>query len=417
MLLAVGVIGSLVGVTGAGAQEKFPEVDQPGVSSDEIRVGGIATVSNDPTGNTLGSAFEGVEAYFEYINKTEDGVYGRKLVLDSKRDDQLSKGKEQAEGLVSQDDVFAALPIAVDLFTGADVLADAGIPTFGWDINPEWGSEENPGPPNFFGQFGSYICFSCAQPTQSLWLAKKLGAKNVGILALDVPQSKAACEGYEKSFKKYKDVGTDVAFTDFSLAFGAVDYSAQVAQMLEADVDYVITCIDGNGVVTLAREMKKQGLDAVQAMPNAYNHSFLEKNADVLDGNYLFTPFAPLETRPRPEGLKLFEKWIKKTGGARNENSITGWINADLFVTGLKAAGPDFTQQKVVDAINAITDYTAMGLLAGTDWTRYHEEPNPCYAMLKVVDGKPKPVFGKPGKPFVCVDPKAKTIPKNLEVK
>jgi ABC-type branched-subunit amino acid transport system substrate-binding protein len=410
------MIGSLVGVSGAGAQEKFPPVDQPGVSAKEIRVGGLATVTNDPTGNTLGSSFDGVEAYFEYINTTEKGVYGRKLVLDSKRDDQLGQNKQEAEALVSQDDIFAVLPVAVDLFTGADVLEEAGIPTFGWDINPEWGSEDNkPGPPNFFGQFGSYICFSCAQPSQSLWLAKKLGVKKVGLLALNVPQSKAACQGYEKSFAKY-ETGAEVVFTDFSLAFGAVDYSAQVAQMVEAGVDYVITCIDGNGVVTLGREMKKQGLDAIQAMPNAYNLSFLEKNADIVNGNYLFTVFTPFETRPKPAGLKLYDKWIKKTGGDKNENSITGWLNADLFVTGLKAAGPDFTQQKLIDAINSLTDYTANGLLAGTDWTKAHEEPNPCYAMLKVVDGKPKPVFGKPGKPFVCLPPTLKKIPANPPV-
>ena len=58
---------------------------------------------------------------------------------------------------------------------------------------------------------------------------------------------------------------------DKSLSFGAPDYSAQVAQMKDKKVDLVITCIDGNGAVTLAREMKKQGLNATQILPNAYN--------------------------------------------------------------------------------------------------------------------------------------------------
>ena len=114
-------------------------------------------------------------------------------------------------------------------------------------------------------------------------------------------------------------------------------------------------------------------------MPNAYNHEFVKKNAKVLDGNYLFTPFTPFETKPQPAGLKLYEKWIKKTGGARNEHSLDGWLNADLFVTGLKAAGPDFTRQKVVDAINKMTDYKANGMLPGVDWTIAHEEDPDCY--------------------------------------
>ena len=62
--------------------------------------------------------------------------------------------------------------------------------------------------------------------------------------------------------------------------------------------------------------------------------------------------------------MKNYLKWIKKTGGKKNENSLVGWINADEFVTGLKAAGPNFTRQKVVDATNAITNYTAGGIVA-----------------------------------------------------
>ena len=65
----------------AGAAGDFPPVDQPGVTDTEIHVGGVLTDTMNPTGVSYGPAFDGVEAYFEYINKTEGGVYGRKLVL------------------------------------------------------------------------------------------------------------------------------------------------------------------------------------------------------------------------------------------------------------------------------------------------------------------------------------------------
>ena len=415
-LLAVVSLAVAIVAPSAGAGQKFPAVDQPGVTDKEIHVGGVATISNDPTGNTLGDAFDGVEAYFKYIDTTEGGVYGRKLMLSSKRDDALANNKQEVQGLVSQDDLFAVLPVAVDLFSGADSLVNEKVPTFGVDIQAEWGSEDNkPGPPNFFGQFGSFICFNCAQPSTSVWLAKKLGLKRVGVLAFAIPQSKAACDGYLKSFKKYPVA--KVVFSDSSLSFGQADYSAQVAQMKDAGVDYVITCLDGNSTATLAREMKKQGLDAIQALPNAYNHEFVQKNAEVLDGDYSFTPFTPFETKPKPAGLKLYEKWIKKTGGARNEHSLDGWLNADLFVTGLKAAGPDFTRQKLVDAINKMKDYTANGLLPGVDWSTAHQDGPDCYAITRIVNGQFKPVFGKPGKPFVCLPGTLAKIPANPEVK
>jgi ABC-type branched-subunit amino acid transport system substrate-binding protein len=410
-LVAVGLVGGL-GVVSAGAQEDFPPVDQPGVTDTEIKVGGVASVTN-PLGGNYGSSFDGVEAYFDYIN-SKGGIYGRELVLDGKRDDTGVNNQSEVQGLLNED-VFAAIPISTLLFTGADLLADANIPTFGWNINEEWGSENAPGAPNLFGEKGSFLCFTCDGALVP-WLTKKVGAKKVAILGYNVPQSAACVEGLENSFEKYPSA--EIAFKDDSLAFGVTDVSAQVAQMKEDGVEFVTTCMDFNGTLTVAREMRLQGLDATQYLPNAYNHEFVEENAEFFEGSYALTFFTPFETRPRPKGLKLYEKWIKESGGDRNENSLAGWINADLFVTGLKAAGPDFTQQKVIDAINAIPDYTAQGLLAPIDWSIAHsqEPPLECTAISKIEDGKFVPTFGKKGKPFICFEDDAAKLPKNPQV-
>jgi ABC-type branched-subunit amino acid transport system substrate-binding protein len=412
--LGVAVLALALGAPAAGAAGEFPAVDQPGVTAEQIKVGGVTTASNDPTGGRLDTAFDGVEAYFDYVN-AKGGVYGRKLVLDSKRDDGLANNRSEVQALLTRDDVFAVLPVAVQLYTGAQLLSDAGIPTYGWDINAEWGSENyKPGPENFFTNIGGFICFTCASATPQSWLPKKLDRRRVGVLAFAVDQSTDCAEGIENSLKKYKT--GKVVFLDKSLTFGAPDYSAQVAQMKDKDVNLVITCLDGNGAATLAREMKKQGLNAPQILPNSYNHELVKKNADVLNGSYLFTTFAPLETKPAPPGLERYKKWIKKSGGEQTENSLMGWINADEFVTGLKAAGPNFTRQKVVDATNAMKKYTAAGLIAPLDWTTAHRDQIDCYAVLKVVDGKFKPVYGKKGKPFLCFPDGLKKLPANPKV-
>ena len=95
-------------------------MDQPGVSAKAIKVGGIVTKSNDPTGASLDTSFDGVEAYFDYVNHN-GGIYGRKLLCStSKRDDALANNRSEVQGTaLREDDVFAALPITVDLFTGA----------------------------------------------------------------------------------------------------------------------------------------------------------------------------------------------------------------------------------------------------------------------------------------------------------
>ena len=415
LLLAVSLLAAGTAAV-AGAGEDFPTVDQPGVTDDEIRVGGVVTVTQNPTGVSYGPAFDGVEAYFAYINETEGGVYGRELVLASKRDDQLGKNREEAQALVTQDNVFAALPLATSLFNGAQVYVEEGIPAFGWQINAEFGSEENtPGPPNLFGAQGSFICFTCAQASIATWLPQKLGLKKVGILAYNVPQSTDCALGNKNSFEKYETA--EVVFDDESISFGTADFSPQVAQMVDEEVDFVIACIDFNGIINLRKEMLRQGLEAVMQLPNAYEHETIEENAEFLNGNYVATLFAPLETRPKPPAVKLFQKWMKRTDGEVTENAIVGWINADLFVTGLKAAGEDFTRQGVIDAINQMTDYTANGFVPPIDWTTAHEDDQDCMALLKIVDGKFKPAFAKKGKPFLCFEDDLEEMPKNPEVR
>jgi len=209
-------------------------------------------------------------------------------------------------------------------------------------------------------------------------------------------------KGVQATFDKYPSA--KIEFIDTSLAFGVTDLSNDVSQMKDKGVDMVTTCMDNNGTLTLAKEMKKQGLNANQYLPNAYNQKFISENAPFFQGSYALTFFTPFEVKQKPKGLQDFQKWMKKGGFEQNENAMAGWINADQFVTGLKEAGPDFTRQKIVDAINAEKNFTANGLLAGTDWSIAHQadQPQGCTVLSKIDNGKFVPSFGQPGKPFVC---------------
>ncbi len=211
-----------------------------------------------------------------------------------------------------------------------------GIPTFGWTVNPEWqGTPENP-KANLFGQGGSYLCLGCEQPSIP-YLAKQADRSKIGLLGYAVPQSSECVEGWDKSFTKYGDeAGAEVVFKDESLSYGTTDLSVQVSKMKDAGVDMVVSCIDTNGVVTLAKEIKKQQVDAIQYLPNAYDQELLDEYGDLFEGSYVYTSFAPLETDPKPDGLKAYEEWMDTTGGEVSENSLVGWLNADLFVSGLQ---------------------------------------------------------------------------------
>lgn len=383
--------------SGRASTGTFPAVDQPGVTATEIRVSGVASKTN-PLGVPNGSAFDGVQAYFDMLN-SKGGIYGRKLVLAQRHDDQLVNNRSEVQAILSEDHPFAVLPVSTTLFNGADLLAKAGIPTFGWNAQDEWA-----GPPNFFAQIGA-LCLSkdCVGPTFAA-LAHRFHKTRIAVLAYNVAQSANCLDMIVASFQKFKNPA-QVVFADKSLAFGVTDVSADVKRMIDKKVDFVTTCVDTNGNLTIAREMRQQGLRAQMFLPNAYNPDFMAKNGSFFEGDVVLVQEAPIETRPLFPALKNFITWMDKDGFQKNENSLIGWVNADELVTGLRAAGPSFTQQKVIDALNHMTAYDADGLIGPIDWTRQHTDKNPpisCGAFLEVHDGKFVPKYGDPGKPLLC---------------
>jgi len=374
-------------------------INEAGVTDTEIRASVVADITN-PLGDDYQAFADGIEAYFDMVN-SEGGLYGRDLKVVNVRDDQLANNNQEVQAALSQDNPFAMF-VATSLFTGANTLAAAKVPTFGWMINAEWA-----GPETFFPNSVAH-CFTCADPVWP-WVAKQAGATKIGLVAYNVPQSADCAKADAASFEKWPVA--KVAFTDTSLSFGTVDMSAQVAQMKDKGVDLVITCFDRNGSATLAKEMQKQGLDAPLVMSNAYDQAFVKANAKYFDGSYVTTNFTAMEHTPQPPEMKTFLKWMKKSGKDVKELSLQGWMAAYMFVTGLKLAGPDFTRAKVAAALNAQKDMTAHGLLAPIDWSKDHVDISKqqnnateldCTNWVKVGRNGFESVFAQGDKSWVC---------------
>jgi len=396
------------GSLATNSQEKVA-LNVAGVTDTEIRVGGVASVTNILKGK-YGDAFAGVKAYFDNVNST-GGIYGRKLVLVSERDDKMVSNKSEIEALISSDNVFAIMPVASLLFSGADSAVSSNVPTFGWTINPEWeGNAANP-KKNLFGQTGSFLCFDCDSPFLP-WLAKDTGSKKIGVIAYSVPQSSLCADGVKKSFDVYGAGagGATIGFVDQAISYGTTDFSVQVSKMKDAGVDLITTCMDTAAVVALAKETKKQGMAVKQYLPNGYDHEFVDEFGDLFEGSFVRTDFPQWElpADSQPAGLKEYLAAVDKAGIEPSENSLSAWMNADLLVTGLRAVGPNFDRQKLIDAINSMTNYKANGLAKGVNWTKAHSErgdPAESCSFLSVITGSAfSPNYSEPGKPFFCVN-------------
>jgi branched-chain amino acid transport system substrate-binding protein len=418
LLVALVLVAAACGNAGdddEGAQDsdESQTVDVPGVTDTEIKVGGIAAKTGP-----LGSQYEpiqfGIRAYLDMVNE-KGGVHGRKINFLGLYDDATnpSRNVAQARKLVEEEKVFAIVGVASPIFGAGEYLGQQEVPTFGWNVNPEW-----IGPPNLFGEKGSFLNFTNPGPGIA-WLAKQqLGVQKVGIIAYTVVQSADCAKGFAKS---YRNFGLDVVLEDASLQFGATDISADIEKVRQSGTQFLSTCMDPSGNTLVARSLNRAGLDDVKMWwPNGYDQETLEKFGDLMEGVYFSTFFVPFERPDAAPGMKLFLEQMKKRFPDQqlSEVVLAGWINADLFVTGLEKAGRNLTREKLIDAINEMTRYTAGGILAGIDWTKQHTEANPvyeCQAFIRVENGKFVPVFGTDETPFTCFDPAPNT--KSLETR
>lgn len=394
----------------AADRDTFLAVDAPGVTDDEINFASISTISNNPLGSNIGPAYnEGIEAYFAWRN-SEGGLFGRDLVLDNALDDQLGQNADRAQELVSSDDAFGAF-VATLLFTGAEVLDDNDVPTFAWGAGSELYGRRN-----LFGHIAP-ACIECVNRFVP-YLASEAGASRVGVLAYNADDRSLNCAtGFRDSIETFGEEAGDVemAFFDDNLSFGLPGGLApQVSAMREADVDYVVVCMDLNGTKMLAEELEKQGMgDVVVQHPNSYDEAFVAADAELFEGDIVLTTFTPLEAEIDSEVQEAFFTWTDRLGLDRLEFTMIGFINADLAFTGLLEAGPEFDRAAVVDAIRSLDNYSADNMIVPIDWSEQSVDPDDentvrgfrqCTTAVRVEDGSFVQFTGEPGAPWACWD-------------
>ena len=387
-------------------------VDETGVSDTEINFTSISTISANPLGTDIGNAYNaGIEAYFEYRN-SQGGIWGRELVLANTRDDQLGNNQSEAQAMIAQDDSFGAF-VATLLFTGAADLDGAGVPTFGWGIHAEFAGKSA-----LFGHLGS-LCFGCVGKAVP-FLAKSVGATKVAALGYNVENSAKCVDGLGRSFEAFGETaGAELVYSDNTLAFGLpAGLAPQVSEMKDEGVDFISTCMDLNGMKTLAEELDKQGMgDVIMNHPNTYNHNFVRENAELFEGDVVVPQFIPFEySGGGPTRDAFFEFTDEAT---RNELTMIGWINADTAYAGLVKAGPEFSREKVIAALNATTDYSGDGMIVPIDWTKQHDDPTAdpskrsayeCFSPVRVANGEFEIYLATDDKPWLCFDRASETL-------
>jgi Periplasmic binding protein len=245
------------------------------------------------------------------------------------------------------------------------------------------------------------------------WLASISGSTTVATLGYgsSLPSRTCAASLADSVDLYSADLGIEVGYTNPNLEFGLPGgIGPEVTQMKEAGVDFIATCMDLNGMRTLADELVRQDYRDQVTMyhPNTYDVDFVAEAGNLFDGDYVIPQFAAFEYDTGSELKALYDEWVPANDGPTAEQTMIGWINADTMFQGLLAAGAEFDQPKIIDALNNMV-YTADGLINPIDWSRQHTPPTEddptndyeleCLSAVQMQDGG---FVGFQPEPFMC---------------
>ena len=384
----------------------------PGVNDAEISVAVIGTKSNNPLGTCILDCYTtGIEAYFDMMN-SQGGLYGRELVIGEHLDDELFNNQATSLEVIAEEDSLAVF-VATLLASGFESLDEARVPAYNWGAHA---AISNGLMSNF--PVPAPSCPNCTV-RHIPYMAQIAGATRVAALGYGISENSKVCANtYAASIDLYSgDIGAETVYVNDEIAFGVPNgVGPQVTEMIEAGVDFIASCLDLNAMKTIAQELVRQGVrdEITMHHPNSYDHNFVAEAGDIFDGDLVSVTFAPFET----SGLAAvddFLEWTERHGGPVAEQTIFGWVNADLFVQGLKAAGPEFDRESLIEATNThLTSYSADGLVSPIDWSRQHLAPTAedrltngpsqeCVAMVWIQGGAFE-LVAESDSPFLCWD-------------
>jgi branched-chain amino acid transport system substrate-binding protein len=368
------------------------------VTPTSITVGTISTQTGTLASN-FSSMIYGERAYYNYIN-AQGGVNGRKIDYKYALDDggNPTTFNQLANTLINQDHVFAVTGVATAFFS-PNLFVESGIPTYGYNVTGNWVPALN-----LFAAGGSVQYYPAGAP-QYAYVMRRTHSSSLAFIAYGVAASSAACQSAENAMQS---AGYTVSYSDLKVNYPGTTVATDVQRMKQAGSNMIISCMDVQGNINMARAISQYGVKMTQLWLSGDDQSTLDQNKSLMQNVYFYTAHVPF-TAPTSlyPGLKVYLAQMRKyePAYAQDELAIQGWESAALFVQGVKAAGNNLTFANVVKADNSLTAFTADGLTAPVNWAHAGHSGNAppyCGAVIKVSGSKYEPALNKGQNVFNC---------------
>jgi ABC-type branched-subunit amino acid transport system substrate-binding protein len=368
----------------------------PGVTSSSIAIG-LLYPSSGPLSSIFGPVRAGVDARLGVANAA-GGIYGRKVTY-TWADDQtdLSVNQSAARRLVEEDKVFALLEQSAVATGSAAYLHQQGIPVVGAPLETVWSQYSN---------MFTYSTFLTHGPAASTFgdYAKARGGTSAALVSTQF--NDASIVGAEKARQSLASAGIPVVATIDASAQNP-DYAALGARVKASGADILAGVVEPETFLRTAVAAKAAGakLKLIAAV-TGYDQRVLDAVGKVLPGFTVVLSYLPFETN-RPAHQRFLAAMATYAPGlqpARSEIAMDGWINTDLLLRGLEAAGPCPTRAGYIKALRAVHNYDAGGLLPKPlDLTTSFGKASRCYVIVRIAPtgdrwtvDRPIPLCGRP---------------------
>jgi hypothetical protein len=169
--------------------------------------------------------------------------------------------------------------------------------------------------------------------------------------------------------------------------------------------------MEGTDNLAFSKSMLQFGMKTHFVWLDGYSQSVIKANPTVMNGVLFGEQHVPFEAATQFPGafpaLQQYFTTMQKDYPqyVYDDTAMQGWIDAEQFVTGLKAIGRNVAQNRLVDAINKETSYNAGGLVPPINWVTGHDSALPPYCSAYVEDenGKTSVVFNHGNSVFTCL--------------
>ena len=341
--------------TPAATATAKPAAAAPGITDTEIILGADVILAG-VVAAVYTTIPQTTEAYFNYVNDTQGGVCGRKIVykLEDNQDDP-AKGIEAVRKLVERDQVFAivgalsdwAHPATWDYLNDEgvpDILVSAGTHMFGAD--PEghpWTVQMIPSyrvEATFFGQY----------------ISQNLPGKKVAILYPNNQQGLDHLQGVKDGLDPEKNQ----IVSEQSFDITAVSISSQVSNMKNSGAEVVTTITDPGHTGEAIQQADRLGWHPQWFLSYINSDEMMFQfvsSPELLDGASTFQALK-LATWTDDPAVAEHHRIMREYGGPTPSNfTVYAQALAEVTVEALSRTCDNLTREGLMDAVESIKDF------------------------------------------------------------